>query len=86
MRAAQSAGEAVAGAPAGSAAAGRAGGRCCPTWTSSRPACSARPVHTAATMCRSLVLDRLEPVATAVPILTNILQYPVRAPRTQVAP
>ena len=42
-------------------------------------------VHTAATMCRSLVLDRLEPVATAVPILTNILQYPVRTPRAQAA-
>lgn len=41
-------------------------------------------VHTAATMCRALSLDNLEPVATAVPILTNILQYPVRPswPRT----
>ena len=36
-------------------------------------------VHTAAIMCRSLQLDNLEPVSTAVPILTNILQYPVRA-------
>ncbi len=35
-------------------------------------------VHTAAIMCRSLQLDNLEPVSTAVPILTNILQYPVR--------
>ena len=42
-------------------------------------------VHTAAIMCRSLVLDKLEPVATAVPILTNILQYPVRTPCMQAA-
>ena len=40
-------------------------------------------VHTAAIMCRSLQLDNLEPVSTAVPILTNILQYPVRASAAQ---
>jgi E3 ubiquitin-protein ligase TRIP12 len=34
-------------------------------------------VATAATMCRSLTPDSIDAVSTAVPILTNLLQYQV---------
>ena len=39
-------------------------------------------VATAATMCRQLTSDSIDAVSTAVPILTNLLQYQVRHPRT----
>lgn len=35
-------------------------------------------VATAATMCRSLTTDNIDAVSSAVPILTNLLQYQVR--------
>lgn len=35
-------------------------------------------VATAATMCRSITTDNIDAVSTAVPILTNLLQYQAR--------